>query len=303
MNYKKLITVLCSLLSSLFLVLFVYAQEIITGFDPEQVEPILGTVINGNIFLPIPEPGSKMPPEPRLIDLQSGILLPNPEKLNSYGGNSYVNSFSKQAFNTLIQTKAKQIADERNREIADLSRAFYKEQTLVREKKSPNGTLDGTVKWFTKKGKLLFMATYKGGALNGPMKLFYPEGSLQQELNYINGKTEGISKKYYRAGNLGEVCNYVNDKLHGTKTGYYKTGEVLSESSFINGKPTGLAKVFFPNGNPMYIFDFSAGEQNHTGRKYDYDGNLISTDTYRNGLLVNRKSYNKLGQLMFNQNY
>ena len=203
----------------------------------------------------------------------------------------------------VIQIKAKQLADKRNKEMWDLGWDFYKNQKPIPKGNYKNGQLDGKVKFYTENGKLISEATFNSGILQGVAKIYYPEGQLHKVFNYVNGEDEGTSKYYYRSGELGLVINYKNGKKNGEEILYYKTGELASTSQFINGMPVGLFKTYFPNGRVQYIHDYSQGWKNYTIKEYDYNGNLRFVDTYINDEKVNRKAFNEQGKLTFSQDY
>ena len=138
---------------------------------------------------------------------------------------------------------------------------------------------DGIVKEHLESEKLIIEETYKDGKREGIVKTYYESGKLSEEVTYKDDKREGILKTYYENGQLKEEITYKDGKQEGISKEYYESGELLREATYKDGKKEGISNRYYADG--MFCF----------------------VDTYKNDKIINRKYYNTVGKLEFDQDY
>lgn len=134
--------------------------------------------------------------------------------------------------------------------------------------------------------RLIEIITYKKGFLNtrevlnrydkqgrkhGYWKEFYDNFALKSEIYYKHGLRDGYYKLYDEKGNLKRITKYVNDV------------EQVIESET---KPLQMQHEYYPNGRVKREASFRGGKREGTWREFDENGNVISSQIYQNGRLV-----------------
>lgn len=135
-------------------------------------------------------------------------------------------------------------------------------------------------------GRLIEIITYKKGFLNtrevlnrydaqgrkhGYWKEFYDNFELKSEIYYKHGLRDGYYKLYDEKGNLKKIAKYVNDV------------EQITDSET---KPLQMQHEYYPNGRIKREASFRGGKPEGTWREFDENGNVISSQIYQNGRLV-----------------
>ena len=135
-------------------------------------------------------------------------------------------------------------------------------------------------------GRLIEIITYKKGFLNtrevlnrydsqgrrnGYWKAFYDNFELKWEQYYKHGLRDGYYKEYDEKGNLKKIVKYVNDV------------EQIVESET---QPLQMQHEYYPNGRVRREVSFRGGKREGTWREFDENGNVISSQVYQNGRLV-----------------
>jgi MORN repeat protein len=114
---------------------------------------------------------------------------------------------------------------------------------------------------------------------DGSFVLYNSQSKLHSEWNIKKNNLNGISNLYYKNQKLKGEINFENGKLEGVSKFYYKNGKTQSELLFKGGKLDGISKKYYDSGLYAYL------------------------DSYNEGELISRKSYDKEGKLKFEQNY
>ena len=136
--------------------------------------------------------------------------------------------------------------------------------------------------------------------------VFYRDGKkiAQQKENeygdilHITGKIpDGTVKGYDESGRLEYECNYKDNKLEGVIRVYYESGKLMKEWGYKNNKLNGLTKWFSENGTLLRQFSYKDGMRDGMTSKFYANGGIWSIKTYKNGKLINRKEYDKEGNL------
>ncbi len=135
-------------------------------------------------------------------------------------------------------------------------------------------------------GRLIEIITYKKGFLNtrevlnrydsqgrrnGYWKAFYDNFELKWEQYYKHGLRDGYYKEYDEKGNLKQIVKYVNDV------------EQIVESET---QPLQMQHEYYPNGRVRREASFRGRKREGTWREFDENGNVISSQVYQNGRLV-----------------
>lgn len=165
---------------------------------------------------------------------------------------------------------------------ADSARTFDKILTL-------NGVeYNGYVK---QRDTLYFYYSGKGRFLN----TYHKNGDIREYIETKNRRKNGLYVKYDVLGEISEQGSYSMDK---------KTGEWIEEDSkgllcignYVFGKKTGLNHCYlkdkllliqkFNYGELAYYFNLEYRDDLVYHKKYDKDGNFLSTSIYRDNQLV-----------------
>ena len=135
-------------------------------------------------------------------------------------------------------------------------------------------------------GRLIEIINYKKGFLNtrevlnrydsqgrknGYWKDFYENFELHWEQYYKHGLRDGYYKEYDEKGNLKKIVKYVND-----------VEQVVENET----QPLQMQHEYYPNGRVKREASFRGGKREGTWREFDEEGNVISSQIYQNGRLV-----------------
>lgn len=149
-----------------------------------------------------------------------------------------------------------------------------------------NGFEEGLSPVFDTTGNLREIITYRKGfimtreALNrydregkrhGYWKTFYDDWSLHTECYYRHGLRDGFYKEYDERGNLKRITKYVND-----------VEQVLDGQMM----PLIVQHEYYPSGRVRREASFRDGRREGVWREFDEDGNVINSQTYKNGALI-----------------
>jgi len=89
---------------------------------------------------------------------------------------------------------------------------------------------------------------------------------------------DGVFQEYYENGILRSVASYKDEDIIGTFKVYYESGKLKEANTKIDS-------------------------EKEISRKYYESGEIAHIDTFKNGQHINRKSYNKLGELKFQKDW
>ncbi|MBR4391138.1 MAG: toxin-antitoxin system YwqK family antitoxin [Bacteroidales bacterium] len=168
----------------------------------------------------------------------------------------------------------------------NMSRCYDRQYRLLQVIPIRNGYEDGLSPIYDTTGRLIEIISYKKGFVNsrevinrydsqgrkhGYWKAFYPNFDLKWEQYYKHGLRDGFYKEYDEKGNLKVITKYVNDV------------EVIIESAT---KPLQMQHEYYPNGRIKREASFRDGKREGTWREFDENGNVISSQIYQNGRLV-----------------
>jgi antitoxin component YwqK of YwqJK toxin-antitoxin module len=120
---------------------------------------------------------------------------------------------------------------------------------------------------------------------HGPSCSFYEDGTLGFSTVYKKGKIVGPSRSYYPTGILKSTCaGYINGLIDGIYLEFHENGAVKSKSKWEKGRLRQILRYKDAQGNNLHVGTFKDG--NGTWIKYDYEGNQVFVDTYKNGKVL-----------------
>lgn len=111
----------------------------------------------------------------------------------------------------------------------------------------------------------------KQGKKHGYWKSFFDDWSLHTECYYRHGLRDGFYKEYDVHGNLKKITKYVNDI------------EQVQQSEL---KPLVVQHEYHPNGQVKREVSFRDGQKEGVWREFDENGNVLRSQTYKNGVLL-----------------
>ena len=166
------------------------------------------------------------------------------------------------------------------------SRRYDRKHRLLQVIPIVNGYEEGLSPVYDTTGRLIEIIDYRKGFVNtrevinrydregrrhGYWKAFYDDFSLKSEQYYRHGLREGFFKEYDEKGNLKSIRKFVND-----------VEQVMDSQT----KPLQMQHEYYPNGRIKREVSFRDGRREGTWREFDEDGNVLSSQIYRNGRLV-----------------
>lgn len=84
---------------------------------------------------------------------------------------------------------------------------------------------------------------------------------------------------------------------------YYTGGKVKAETEYKDGKKNGIRKVYHENGSLMAEQYYKNDKPESTGKGYYGNGKILHEDIYKAGRLINRKSFDGVGNLVHDKVY
>ena len=100
---------------------------------------------------------------------------------------------------------------------------------------------------------------------------------------FSNIPFSGHIESYHSNGQLKIIGNFSEGKKVGNWVEYYISGAKKSEGRFVNGKKDGAWVYYFLNTNIKEKQLFIDGNRDGLWEKFDVDGTLVQTESYRNG--------------------
>jgi len=84
---------------------------------------------------------------------------------------------------------------------------------------------------------------------------------------------------------------------------YYESGELKSEGSFKNGQKNGVYKEYYQSGKLWWEEYYEDGKHQGLIKEYFQSGAVRSVWLYKDGNLLNRKTYDEDGNLRSEENF
>jgi len=186
---------------------------------------------------------------------------------------------------------------------------FHDSGELKSVGKYVDGLKIGPWKYYYKNGKIEQTGTYlKNEKPDGEWKWYHDNDSLWKDENYSNGLENGLMTEYSDSGTVITKGEYVDGLEEGPWL--YQWGDTRVEGSYKEGGRVGVWKYFYDNGNPSFIGKFLddnadgkhtyywdngkikeeglyiMGKREGDWYKFNYDGTLFLTTTYKNGIEI-----------------
>lgn len=160
----------------------------------------------------------------------------------------------------------------------------------------------GTWKFYNESGKLEQAGSYSNGRIDGTWRWYYPEGELLREEDYYQGKRDGQYTEYTRTGEIIAQGTYADGERNGEWK--FKSGDNTEEGPYLLGLRDGEWKATYPNGKLRSRGDYRQGEpEGHHVLYYD-NGRIKEDRYYRNGLRTKTwKKYNEDGEVILTVTY
>lgn len=157
-----------------------------------------------------------------------------------------------------------------------------------RGKYAKNGKYEGIWKWFYTDGSVKREESYLNGLLDGSFAEYDQDGSVIKQGEYIEGLETGFW--IVEMGDHREEGTYKAGQRNGSWKYFYLNkekggkGQLYFEGSFIDDLPNGKQIYYWDNGNKKDEGAFVMGHQEGDWNKYNYDGSLFLTISYKGGL-------------------
>jgi len=180
---------------------------------------------------------------------------------------------------------------------------YYTSEKLLSEGQYINNKKTGTWKYYFINGRIEQTGKYRNGKPNELWKWHYNSGKLNKEEEYFNGKRDGVYTEYSENGDViseGYFLDGEKDGAWSTKVGdnsemgkyivglkndiwkhFYEDESLKYKGKFVNGNPEGRHQIFWQSGNIKEERYYDNGRREKTWKKYNEDGNLMLTITYK----------------------
>jgi len=172
-----------------------------------------------------------------------------------------------------------------------------------------NGKKDGQWTYFYPNGRKEQDGFYSEDKPDREWIWFYETGIKKREEVYVFGKREGpyteydsvenvilkgeyfddvrVGDWYYQVGDITEKGGYDLGEKNGDWKLYYNFIDKLRfAGEFKNGDAIGMHKWYYPDGKVELAGEYRAGKKHKDWKKFNEDGSLYMTFTYRNDELV-----------------
>lgn len=181
---------------------------------------------------------------------------------------------------------------------------YYPDGSLMSEGQYTNNLRSGIWKFYNNRGNLEQTGSYYFGRPDGTWRWYYENNTILREEEYYRGQRDGSYVEYsitgkiivkgqyidgekngnwsYSSDNYIEEGDYIIGLKEGLWQSYYSDGTLRYKGKFIQGNADGLHQYFYYNGTTREEQYYKMGIRDKTWRKYDEDGLLVLTVTYKN---------------------
>jgi antitoxin component YwqK of YwqJK toxin-antitoxin module len=180
---------------------------------------------------------------------------------------------------------------------------YYQDGTIQAEGQYTDNRQSGIWRFFNRSGKIEQTGSFINGRAEGLWRWFYTNGSLLREEEYYQGKRDGSYTEYspygdvivsgsyadgerngewkYSSGDYSEQGKYILGLMDGLWQSFYPDGRQRFKGNYIQGNPNGNHIYYHPNGKIMEERYYDMGIRERNWKKYNEDGLLAITITYR----------------------
>ena len=162
---------------------------------------------------------------------------------------------------------------------------FYSEGGKTEQSGSyNNGRPDGLWTWYYETGDVLREEEYFQGVRDGLYTEYSRSGEIIAQGQYSDGERNGEWK--FKSANNTEEGKYIVGLKDGPWKSYYPDGKLRFKGDYVQGNPDGTHFYYHENGKVREERYYDSGIRQKSWKKYDEEGNLIITITYRNDVEV-----------------
>lgn len=140
----------------------------------------------------------------------------------------------------------------------------------------------GQWKWFYENGKILREENYENGKMEGMYVEFNEASEILSKGNFMDDKEEGPWIIHY--GDFLEEGNYREGLREDIWIGTYDNGNKAYQVIFHDDNPDGKYLSYWPNGKVRESGTYILGRKHGLWQKFDENGVLYLTITYRKGV-------------------
>ncbi len=187
-------------------------------------------------------------------------------------------------------------------------RTYYENGKLKSEGKRTDFLLDSTWNFYNDSGLIVLKINYRKGKKNGLRIQYANDGRIEE--NFVDDIKEGLTKIFYPDGKLKKTIPFHQGLENGLSYVFaaddgriiqiihYRKG-FITEIERINyrdykGRKQGLWKWFYPQDTVNYAVPlkvklegkYKNDKRNGYFKTYDKQGNLVNTEKYENGVLI-----------------
>lgn len=147
-------------------------------------------------------------------------------------------------------------------------------------------------------GALLNNGVWRNDSKQGEWKYYNKYGKLEAIENYANGTTEGEYKSYFVNGKIDKQYQNKEGEVDGYYIEFHKDGNIYSEGNYSKGEQVGKWFYYHQNKNISNEQFYINGELHGTQKFYSIDGKLRESNEHYNGIILNSKNYDTLGNII-----
>ena len=157
---------------------------------------------------------------------------------------------------------------------------YYEDGKIEQRGKYVKNKASGLWTWYYRNGNKWREENLVKGVEEGSLTEYNKDGIEILKGEYVDGEREGLWK-YYN-GDATEEGNYQGGLQNGIWKGWFSNGKLSYEMNFVQGVPDGKFKIYYNNGQVREAGVYSMGSREKNWYKYDMEGVLYLTITYKN---------------------
>jgi antitoxin component YwqK of YwqJK toxin-antitoxin module len=160
----------------------------------------------------------------------------------------------------------------------------------------------GAWKFYNTSGRLEQAGSYSNGRIDGTWRWYYPEGELLREEDYYQGVRDGNYTEFTRTGEIITQGTYTDGERNGEWK--LKSGDNIEEGKYLLGLRDGPWKAYYPNGRMRFRGEYNQGNPEGHHTIYYENGRTREERFYKNGLRNKTwKKYNEEGEVVLTITY
>jgi antitoxin component YwqK of YwqJK toxin-antitoxin module len=156
---------------------------------------------------------------------------------------------------------------------------------------------DAPTKFYYKDGSLSSVGYLRNGKPDGYWKTYYQNGSLKSEGNRKYFQLDSLWIFYEKSGEIKKVISYKEGLRNGDEI-QYKQGVKYESIPYKKNIKEGKTYRYFPDGKISFEAVYVNNELFGKGYEFDTIGNIITIETYKNGILSRTQHINRTDSKM-----